>query len=66
MRLLNWFKARQRGEKRVAPKGTRGRVYAKRETEDDKMAAKAKVKLTITARKFIAAENRWVDLGELT
>ncbi len=64
--MWNWFRAWKRGEKRIAPRNARGRVYAKRDKKDDPMAAKAKGKLTITARRWIAAENRWEDLGTLT
>lgn len=31
MRLYEWFKAWRRKEVRIAPKGVRGRVYAKKE-----------------------------------
>ena len=29
-RIIDWYRARQRGEVRVAPYGTRGRVFAKK------------------------------------
>lgn len=65
--MFNWIKDRLRGQKRIAPKGVRGRVYEKRNPEgNDQMGAKAKGKLKITARHWIDAEQRWVDLGELT
>ena len=33
MRIVEWFKARKRGERRVAPYGTTGRVFEKKEGE---------------------------------
>ena len=30
-RVIDWFQALRRGEKRIAPQGARGRVYVKRD-----------------------------------
>lgn len=51
-RLRQWFGARRRGEVRVAPAGTRGRVYAKKGAGAAPAmgAVRAKPKATVTYR----------------
>ena len=67
------FRAWRRGEKRVAPRGTWGRVYTRKNPDPGENGsyngpmepAKTEPQAFIHARKFIAAENRWVDLGQI-
>jgi hypothetical protein len=42
-RIYEWYKARRRGERRIAPTGVRGRVYASRDKNkaDGIISAKA-------------------------
>ncbi len=72
--VISDFRARRRGEKRIASRGMRGRVYARGDGTDpirgDGIAgnpgdveAKAEPQAFISARHYIAAEDRWVDLG---
>lgn len=61
--LREWFKAWRRGEKKVGPKGGTGRMYVKKTDASGKVDVKARPKGNISARHYIKAENRWVDLG---
>ncbi len=71
--LLDHFQAKRRGEVKVAPYGSRGRVYAppKGERDHDRdmnagnvIAVKAKPRARISAR-VIRADGRIEDLGVL-
>lgn len=66
-RLVSWWQARKRGERRIAPTGYRGRVYAR---SDDQaggvVAAKGKPKATIRARVYRAATDTWEDQGVIS
>jgi hypothetical protein len=69
-RLIEWFKAKRRGDVRVAATGLRGRVYARAGTEPG-IASKAKLKPTLTpSRVYREAEDTWYQrdpkTGELT
>ncbi len=68
-RFKDWIAALRRGEKRVAPQGVRGRVYAKRDGSVDAnpghMPVTSKPTLTITpARVWVDAEQRWYSVDE--
>jgi hypothetical protein len=61
------IKALRRGEKRVAPYGSTGRVYAKRHPIEDTSGAhnpKAKPTVNVTAR-VIRADGSIEDMGEV-
>ena len=69
-RLIEWFKAKRRGDVRVAATGLRGRVYARAGTEPG-IASKTKLKPTLNpSRVYRAAEDAWYrrdpETGELT
>jgi len=55
--LIERFNAWRRGEKRIAPSGLRGRVYAKEGTPG--VQAKARMKPSMTMRVWRAAEGAW-------
>ena len=70
-------KAWRRGETRVTPHGTRGRIYEKKvspETEvlissergEDNIRTRSVGMATISAKKWVAAEGRWHDLGVIS
>lgn len=65
--LKMWYRAWRRGEKRVGPKGATGRVYVKRNPQDEtgggNVNAQARLKGHITARVQRAGSNEWEDLG---
>jgi len=61
-RLVDWWQAWRRGDQRIAPIGTRGRVYA-RPGEGGPVAAKGKPEATIRARVYRAATGTWEDHG---
>lgn len=69
-KLLEWLRAQRRGEVRIAPPGTRGRVYGKRvEVEREgggSMPTKAEPKATISARVFRADKEEWEDRGVIS
>jgi hypothetical protein len=60
------LKALRRGEKRVAPFGSTGRVYAKRKpaSDDGAINPKTKPNLSISAR-VIRADGTVEDMGEV-
>lgn len=65
--LLEDFKAWRRGERRVAPYGTKGRIYARKGEPQvsDIMSAAAKWKATLKVTGYYnAAEDRWYDVDE--
>lgn len=65
-RLRAWWRARQRGEKRVAPPGVRGRVYVRKDALSDggpdQIKVDAEPQAYISAR-VIRADGRVEDLG---
>lgn len=75
-RLRTWLywaredqKARKRGEVRVAPKGTRGRIYERQTNEPSSpttLTAKGEPLASISARVYRAAEDKWYDLGKIS
>jgi hypothetical protein len=70
-RLLEWFRAWRRGERRVARPGVRGRVYERKQGAGDAMLTKTTLKPTLTpTRVYRAAEGAWYRrdpaTGELT
>lgn len=48
-RLIDWFSALRRGEKRIAPHGARGRVYAKRDGSVDNASDGRQFRVSPTA-----------------
>lgn len=61
------LKALRRGEKRIAPFGSTGRVYAKRNpppTSDGSINPQSEPKLSISAR-VIRADGKVEELGEV-
>ncbi len=59
------FKAGRRGERRVAPRGVRGRIYARKDGSDGnpgRMRASAKPKASIKRRVYRQATGQWEDL----
>lgn len=64
-RLIEWFRAWRRGERRIAPHGVRGRVYA-RAGEGSGVRAKARPEAKITARVYRAAEDAWYRRNPVT
>ena len=56
-RLIEAFRAWRRGEKRIAPYGVRGRVYAK--AGDPAVKAKTRPEAKMSARVYRATENAW-------
>ena len=63
------WKARRRGERRVAPYGATGRIYERIVEKESGPTRSIKVKtegiVSISARKFNAATGQWEDLGEI-
>lgn len=64
-RILEYFAARKRGEKRVAPAGVRGRVYVRTENEGGGVEARAEPQASISAR-VIRADGRVEDHGVIS
>lgn len=65
-KLVDKYKARKRGETRIAPYGVRGRVFDKVEApKGPGKQALGKGKLTISA-KIIRADGTEEDLGDIT
>ena len=67
--LGEWFRAKRRGDKRIAPTATRGRVYARRKDREDsgnRLSAKTRPRATISARVFHATTGEWEDLGVIS
>ena len=64
-RLGEWFRAQRRGDKRVASKAVRGRVYVRRGDEGagNRVHAKAEPEARISTRVFRAETGKWEDLG---
>lgn len=62
-RLGEWFRARQRGDKRVASKAVRGRVYVRKEDSGNRLGAEALPQATIRARVYRVVTGKWEDLG---
>lgn len=54
-------KAWWRGERRVAPRNVRGRVYARRDESGGTMSAKARLKGRMSLRVYRAARDVWED-----
>ncbi len=65
--ILEDWRAKKRGEVRIAPHGATGRIYARR--EDDAVGGKMNIQtegmITISARKFNSATGMWEDLGDI-
>ena len=60
--LIDRFKAWFRGEKRVAPKGARGRVYKRKAGGGDLSTVEARsfgAAVIVPSRVYRAAEDRW-------
>lgn len=66
-RLLDRWRAWRRGERRVAPHAVRGRVYRRREDDEEpgRLATKAKGSVSISARVF-RADGTVEDLGKIS
>lgn len=62
--LLERYRAWRRGEKRIAPRGVRGRVYRKKGEPDTRggLQSTASPVVTVTARVYRAATNTWEKL----
>lgn len=60
-RLIEAIKAWFRGERRTAPTGVRGRVYARKGGSGGPLAAVAKFKPTMKLRVWREQEQRWED-----
>lgn len=63
---LDCFYAWRRGERRIAPRGVRGRVYERRDGKP-RYITRAFVKGKVTMRPtgyYCAAEDRWYDIDE--
>lgn len=63
------FKAWRRGEVRVAPRGTTGRIYARKdglESSPSSMESKTQGDCIIRARVYRAATGIWEDLGTIS
>lgn len=66
-RAVDRVKAALRGEKRVAPNATRGRIYARKEdTPETDTRAKASGKLVVRARVQRAGSDTWEDRGVIS
>jgi len=64
-RLREWWQARKRGERRIAPPGVRGRVY-ERKGGGGPLAVRGIPEASISARVFRAATGQWEDLGVIS
>ncbi len=59
------LKAGRRGERRVVPRGVRGRIYARKDGSGGNpglMRASSRPKATIKRRVYRAATGRWEDV----
>ncbi len=76
MSLVEWFKAWRRGEKRVGPKGARGRVFTKKhyveptvgyaKPKSGGVPAKTEPIGQISARVWRADKGEWEDHGVIS
>lgn len=57
--LIEAFRAWRRGERRIAPAGVRGRVYARKGGGSPGISAKTTLQAKMTQRVFRAAEGAW-------
>lgn len=58
-RFTEWVRMKQRGERRIAPRPMRGRVYARE--RDGQPATKAQPKPKVTFRVFRAINQTWEE-----
>lgn len=63
--VLADFHSWRRGETRIAPRGLRGRVYARKQDQTDGLSTKATGDVKISARIKRAGKKDWEDLGEV-
>lgn len=57
-RLVEWFRALLRGERRIAPAGVRGRVFERKGGRPG-MSARATLQAKMSTRVFRASEGAW-------
>ena len=68
-RFCDWCSALRRGEKRVAPRGVRGRVFEKRDGTDGGHPSNMPVivdpnRMLKPSRVWVDAEQRWYGVDE--
>ena len=59
--MWDWLKAWARGERRIVPRGVRGRVY-ERKPGGGPMQAVSRLKATMKMRVWRAATDKWEDV----